>query len=230
MLPGPDQIIACPQCGHLARRPTLSSGNTFHSVQWSDGRLEAPMLPEYPDLTRCRGCRALYWIRDARQVGEVDCWHEDIEDAPQEWQVAERVDEPGLDEYADALEAQMATDRDDELFLRIRYWWLFNDPQREEQSLAERGSGRRKRRNKKVLAISEKHASRMEANLERLAKLLDARKPPERIMKAEIARQTGRLDQAIALLEKCPAGLREYSDQILVFARDGDRVVRPLSD
>lgn len=231
MLPGPEIIIACPECGDLARRPTLASGNTFHAVQWSDGKLDAPMLPEYPELTRCRGCRKLYWLRDAPEAGELEPFHDyEGEDIPPAWLTAERADEPDLDEYADALEAAMTTDRDDERFLRTRYWWLYNDPHREQQQHEARGSRRQSKHLKRALQRAAAHAPRMEANLKQLAKLLDARKTHERLMKAEITRHLGRFDKAIALLEKCPARLRDYADQLLVFAKEGNRAVRPLVD
>jgi hypothetical protein len=102
MLPGPDQVIACPHCGNLARQPTLASGNTYHAQLWSDGKLDAPMLPEYPAITRCRGCRTVFWIRDAPVIDEIGPWGEDLDSAPAGWQAAERDVQAPL--VADRLE------------------------------------------------------------------------------------------------------------------------------
>jgi hypothetical protein len=44
MLPGPDQIVACPNCQGLEKYGTLVSGNTFAARVWTDGRQVAPML------------------------------------------------------------------------------------------------------------------------------------------------------------------------------------------
>ena len=40
MMPGPDQIIACPNCKGLARYMTLASGNTLDARVWTDGNSE----------------------------------------------------------------------------------------------------------------------------------------------------------------------------------------------
>lgn len=47
------------------------SGNTFGSHLWSDGYMHAPMLPEMVRVTRCPGCRRIYWLADAQEVGIV---------------------------------------------------------------------------------------------------------------------------------------------------------------
>ena len=44
MLPGPNQIVACPHCEALAQYETLTSGNTFGARVWTDGKQIAPML------------------------------------------------------------------------------------------------------------------------------------------------------------------------------------------
>ena len=42
MIPGPDQIVACPKCNGLAKYRTLLSGNTFGARVWTDGKQDAP--------------------------------------------------------------------------------------------------------------------------------------------------------------------------------------------
>jgi hypothetical protein len=64
MKPGPDIIVACPRCGHRAMVPTLMSGNTFGARHWTDGYVEAPMLPRQPPIAVCRKCRHVYWWAD----------------------------------------------------------------------------------------------------------------------------------------------------------------------
>jgi len=50
MLPGPTIVRKCSTCGKLIAQPTLLSGNTFGARFWTDGKREAPMLPEQPWL------------------------------------------------------------------------------------------------------------------------------------------------------------------------------------
>jgi hypothetical protein len=72
MMPGPTLIIACPACGASHQRATLASGNTLGARLWTDGKMEAPMLPSLPAVTRCAACARLFWVEDAPLLGEVD--------------------------------------------------------------------------------------------------------------------------------------------------------------
>lgn len=69
MKPGPDIVVACPRCGRRAKVPSLRSGNTFDARFWTDGKVDAPMLPRRPPIAPCRGCGRPFWWRDA-VVGE----------------------------------------------------------------------------------------------------------------------------------------------------------------
>src|SRR5438067_7458403 len=69
--PGPDLVIACPNCSAPARMPDPRSGNTFGAKLWTDGFLDAPMLASVPPVTICHACKRLYWLSDARQLGEI---------------------------------------------------------------------------------------------------------------------------------------------------------------
>lgn len=71
MIPGPDQILACPRCDALHRRRTLATGNTLEMTRWSDGKVDAPMLPDLPKITRCHSCRRIFWLANARALGEI---------------------------------------------------------------------------------------------------------------------------------------------------------------
>ena len=71
MTPGPCQIIECPACGALHQLATAASGNTFGALLWSDGKLDAPMLFNSPDIARCSHCRALFMLELVNVVGEL---------------------------------------------------------------------------------------------------------------------------------------------------------------
>jgi len=104
MIPGPDEIIACPRCGGLAKRPTLISGNTFGAIFWTDGKMLAPMLPHLPAITRCAQCQQFYWLDDARVVGELEYGTP----VPQAWQQARQIRALTHDEFQAALQADLA--------------------------------------------------------------------------------------------------------------------------
>lgn len=190
MVPGPDEIVACPHCGRLTKCMTLLSGNTFDESLWSDGKRVAPMLPQPPVVVKCRHCAKCHWLTNAKRVGSIDrC---DIESGIEEreiepsWLHAEEVEEPSEEEYYQILDAGFATDVDQEKRIRILAWWRRNDPYRE-AAFAEA---------EKVPSMS----AGCKKNLEALGNLLRETAEDDRIMKAEVMRELGRFDSAKALL------------------------------
>jgi hypothetical protein len=74
MVPGPDQIIACPKCKGLAYYITLKSGNTIDARVWTDGKMIAPMFLRPPTVVKCHRCAESYWRADAENIGILDRW------------------------------------------------------------------------------------------------------------------------------------------------------------
>jgi len=52
MMPGPDIIYKCPKCGSFLKNKSLMSGNTIGACHYSDGKVIAMMMPEYPYITK----------------------------------------------------------------------------------------------------------------------------------------------------------------------------------
>jgi len=228
MIPGPDQIVACPSCHGLAKYATLMSGNTFGARVWTDGKREAPMLPQPPAVVKCSHCAACYWLADAKKVGELDLWGEDplaeAEDwsatgenplaVPESWRAAEYVEEPSESEYYAALRAGLATDSQQERALRIFAWWRSNDPYRDsEDPPSGDASGNTER----------------DENLQALLPLLAGSADQDRIMRAELLRELGRWGEAEGALLRVRA--KEFAPavkQITALCRARDRSVREL--
>ena len=120
---GSDQIVACPSCGGLAKYKTLLSGNDIGARVWTDGRQHLPMFPRPPRVVKCRHCRNIYWLSDARHIGQVEPSGEQLLAAPQEWRSAENVQEPDERDYYQAIRANLALNPDEERSLRILAWW-----------------------------------------------------------------------------------------------------------
>jgi hypothetical protein len=196
MTPGPDQIIACPHCGGLEQYATLRSGNTFGARTYTDGRQIAPMLPKPPPVVKCRHCAAFYWLRGAREVGEInDPWGEGRSRAPEAWAAAQSVQEPTEAEYYDAIGAGLAESPEQERSLRIFAWWRRND------ALRDAGPD--------AASAASEAPERWRANLEALLPLLDDANPNDLVMRAEVYRELGHFDsarRALALI-----GQSEYS-------------------
>jgi len=67
---GPTRIRECPHCGVMIGEATLLSGNTLGGVLWTDGKMEAPMLPDMPPAVICPSCHCGFLWRDAKDHGE----------------------------------------------------------------------------------------------------------------------------------------------------------------
>ena len=76
MTPGPTIIRKCSACVKHITQDTIGSGNTFGARFWTDGKRDAPMLPDQPWLIRCPHCATLIWIDEQEQVGEIEPWGE----------------------------------------------------------------------------------------------------------------------------------------------------------
>lgn len=48
-----DRFVKCPKCGRIWCEISWSSDNTFNSTLWSDGKLDAPMLPSFVQWPAC---------------------------------------------------------------------------------------------------------------------------------------------------------------------------------
>lgn len=191
MFPGPDQIVACPHCGALAKYMTLMSGNTFGARMWTDGKQVAPMLPSPPSVVKCSHCRECYWLDDAKEVGTLMAWGGNSQVDPA-WIAAEVVREPSEEEYYQALRDGLAQDPQQELNLRVLALWRSNDAFRDVREAGTSG-------------IANTSGACRE-NLEAIAGLLDEARESERIMKAEVLRELGEFESAQRLLSRAVSG------------------------
>lgn len=217
MRPGPDRVIECPECGALHRVFSLLSGNTFGATYYSDGKMIAPMMPEPPRITRCDQCRKLFWVAEARQIGEIsphiteeahieEDWK--YQGADKAWISAPQVSELSEEEFFEAIEGGFAVGTARERDIRILTWWRSNDLYRSEDAESEHRDVAR--------------APRAVSNMEKLFKLLDADDPRQRIMKAEVARHLRNFDVCISLLEGLDNGdYDRYKGTLLELALNG---------
>jgi hypothetical protein len=170
MLPGESYIYKCPKCNNLIVRETLGSGNTFGAVRYSDGKTIAPMLPEYPDLTKCKKCNQILWLSKMKEVASCIFYI-----VRHEWPDAQFAKFLSIGDYVRALKLGIATDKDDELFICMHIWWAYND---------------RIRDGKKVF-VHKNDEARWKENIIRLKNLLDYNKIEDKLLLAEVHRNEG---------------------------------------
>lgn len=176
-VPGSNGIRECPGCKTKIIEKTMLSGNTFGARYWTDGKREAPMLPDYPALVKCPKCSLLFWIDDTKEIGEFSAFGDTTVPGVIDYLV------PTVKDFYDFLEKGHLND-ERECYIRVRAWWQFNDLRRHADSLAP----------------AEMPAT-MVPNLEALAKLMDESIETDRLMKAEIYRETSRFTDCLGLLE-----------------------------
>jgi hypothetical protein len=122
MLFGPDDFIKCPHCGCFERLVHLISGNTFNAQFWTDGEMIAGRLPRGPSVSRCQHCRRFYWVGDAEKVdGMLIEAQPKLE--PKGSRFARRIAELSTSDYLEAIDAGLATTREEEINLRVLTWW-----------------------------------------------------------------------------------------------------------
>jgi hypothetical protein len=207
MIPGPDQVIACPHCKGLARYHTLLSGNTCGATVWSDGKRIAPMLPQPPQVVKCAHCRECYWLASAEKLGTFSPWDwGEGPTTPREWQESKPVEEPTELEYLSAI-TKLAKDREEERSVRLLAWWRRNDSFRQQ--------------NEADVVIARAASGETRNNLLALLPLLDEEDENDCVMKSEVLRELGELDRSRELLKRIStpglAGvvrqLREWCDR-----------------
>jgi hypothetical protein len=176
--PGPPVIRECPGCRKALIQATTMSGNTFGAKVWTDGRMLAPMLPDRPWLVKCPACRVLFWVDEARELGQREWGRQDTQ-----WPDARAVESPEEADYLGYLSATNLT-VEKTIYVRRRAWWAANDPAREKTRL------------------QPAYTPAQETNMLALAELLDEQDPDQCIMKAEIFRELGRFDACIRILSR----------------------------
>ena len=123
MLPGPNYVYKCPKCENLISKGSLASGNTIGAKLYSDGKTIAPMLPQFPNLTKCKKCNHIFWLSKNKEIG---CYN-DFEEKLLEWRNADVAEFLTIDEYFSALELNIAENISEERYIRQRIWWAYND-------------------------------------------------------------------------------------------------------
>lgn len=179
MTPGPTIIRKCSACGKHVAQYTIVSGNTFGARFWTDGKRDAPMLPDQPWLVKCQHCGTLIWIDEQTQVGEIAPWGSEANDRNR-FPEARPGSTPTLQDYADFLDAG-ESDKNKERYVRLRAWWAGNDPRRE-------------------TGQSTQFDSFETQNLRAFLVLLDEAEDNDRLMKAEVLRELGEFNEAENLL------------------------------
>lgn len=183
MLPGPDIIYKCPKCENLIKNGSLLSGNTIGAIRYSDSKMIAPMMPELPDITKCKKCNTIFWLEEECEVGTCNAWDE----SDSLYANVSYGNFLSIEEYFKALELDgIIRNKVDEFYIRQRIWWRYND---------------RVRMKGKKMFVNDDDRIRWELNLKRFLELLDKKDINHLIMSAEIYRNFGAFEKCLSIIQ-----------------------------
>lgn len=177
---GPNYLYECPNCGNLIQNRSLMSGNTIDAELYSDLRRIAPMLPEFPNMIECKKCRNIFWLNKTKEIGEYS-WGDEPNPL---WEKADSAEFLSIHNYFRALKENAVENQHEELYIRKRIWWSFND---------------RLRKGGKLFRFVNEEV-RWKANIDRLLELLDIEQVDQKILVAELNRNLGEFERCLELI------------------------------
>lgn len=200
MLPGPIIVHKCPGCGNQLSTGTIMSVTTTTSKTYSDTKTDKDMLFNSPVLTECEKCATIFWLYKSEVVDTYD-WDFDFNNLRwirahdgKEWQPAGNPEtgEPAIkearvlpfDKYLIALDAGIAQNWEEEIFVRTRILWGFNDRLRKGEELLQAAGDE----------------ERWTDNVRQLLALLAGDSLEEVILMAELHRYLGNFEQCMATI------------------------------
>lgn len=199
MTPGNPDIRHCPNCQKLVGKPTLNSGNTIGATVWLDNKREAPMLPDYPDLGRCPHCEVL--MRQSTSAA-VDSSGYDLP-AGAQW-----LKKPTEADWLESLQNAMWHGTNEEIHARLAALHAANDSVRQNEGTPQFSDAARQ-------------------NLMALSSLLGASDEPFFVvLRAEISRECGDFDTALALLHTADPQFEAMTSQITALAHARDTSIK----
>lgn len=165
------------------------------------------MLPDAPWLRRQPATRELFWTDECEEIAEESPWGSE----ENEYKDVSFAAAPTAKNYLRALASGLAVTPEKERYLRTRLWWVSNDPAR---------------RGRAASPLSDE----LKENLRLLRVLLDVDAPDQRLMAAEICRESGEFAAAKELLAfSFPEGFADAVDLIKKLSEAEDRTVREIT-
>ncbi|MBP5983416.1 MAG: hypothetical protein KA734_06815 [Fluviicola sp.] len=180
MIPGPNYVYECPSCKNIITNESIITGNSFGSTFYSDGKSVSIMMPDFPKITKCEKCTTIFWLDKQEVIGYINL----DSNKPAKWRKADKARFLSKKDYFRALATGLAENKEEELFIRIRIMWAYND---------------RIRRQKEIFEDEQDERSWIE-NSRQLLSLLDLSTVNHQFVAAEIHRNLGDFDNCISVL------------------------------
>nr|MBL8410216.1 hypothetical protein [Dechloromonas sp.] len=205
-------ILACPRCNYPMRRTRYASIHFYAATYWSDGYTSTISVAGNPDLGVCCSCESIFWVEDAEELGimhrepestQWPWWKRGLarfdekatatlakEKAwraiPDQWHFAGQIEPPRARELLWALAQGVGDTPARERRLRQKIWWVGNHPDRGGYAIRD------------PMTPAQAHENRL-ALLELVRQ--DGETHKRHLTEAELLRQLGYFDEALAVLE-----------------------------
>lgn len=175
MIESLNYAIKCPQCGNIHRKPPVEKLNSDVSKAYSDGKNENSMFNEKLLFGKCPECNCLFRV-EAQQIKQTD--YSSYSAIPY------TTEDLTIYDYHTILEKNLFSGKEEELSLRKRILWSFND---------------RVRENRKIFA-SKDDIKIWAENINRMISMLDIHNDSQKILIAELYRYMGRMDICMSVI------------------------------
>ncbi len=119
---GPNTIIQCLNCDNLLKAGSLNSGNYLGAVIYSDVMTEAPMMNDFPIITKCHVCKTIFWIDKAKEIA-IQYWCDADE---KKWEHVKYARALTFYEIITAVNNQIYDNIEEEIYLRLHHF-LYNN-------------------------------------------------------------------------------------------------------
>ena len=195
MILGITEIHKCPKCKALFLKGTLRSGNTIGATYFTDGKMNAVMLKEFPKITKCDTCNKIFWLN--KPIGE---WLSKSEQRYYSFKFRKPKNFTqacflSIYEYQEAIDLEIYKNKEEEIFLRIKLWHSFNDRIRYLSKTKDPAifyNELYKNENDQVL---------FETNCHKLIEILNKNDENDLLLLAELYRNIGNFDECISILQ-----------------------------
>jgi hypothetical protein len=162
-------------------------------------RVDAPMMPSYPRITKCEGCECTFWLDKTTKVEgaimpQITSFYDDVHQTSEvknpafgDQQELHPAVELNRESIKDALFMNVQRDEEDEKYLRYLLMWAYHKQ-------LEDGTILREALNEDLDYLE---------NVDALLHLLeeDANEDDDKLFHAELHRYAGRFDRSLELLE-----------------------------
>ncbi|MBD3376763.1 hypothetical protein GF406_17130 [candidate division KSB1 bacterium] len=210
-------IVICPVCQKQVKIEELHASNTAAAKFWTDGKMEAPLIPEQSDVMTCPHGSHLFWKKEAQEHGRE----------PYKFFVKSRysavpyANVPSLEDLMSELQRVRGKNKEHEIYLRMRIWWADNQTFRRNKKdkpiniiqLAEKWL-KFKKKSERLSTLNDQESGRLE-NMRRLLVLLDNKEPEIRLIRAELYRELGEFKASLEELKTpVPDYFQAHADTI----------------